>query len=224
MEKEEKMKVTTVLFDLDGTLTDSGPGIISGVRYALKKDGRELPGDDVLRTFVGPPLKEQFRDFCGITDEKAAWMVETYREYYTEKGIFENSVYDGVTELLRCLKKAGLQIAMATSKPEKFAKIIADHFDFARYFDFIGGACMDGTRTDKQEVIEYVLENCHVRERDQVLMIGDRSYDITGAHRAGLQAMGVLYGYGTEEELQTAGADFIAATPEEAGRIILQNL
>ena len=127
------MVIRTVLFDLDGTITDSGPGIMNGVRYALKKAGMREASEEELRSFIGPPLKEQFRDFCGITDEEAAEMVRLYREYYTEKGIFENAVYDGVISMLSQLKAAGLQILLATSKPEKFAKIIAEHFDFARY-------------------------------------------------------------------------------------------
>lgn len=154
------MKITTVLFDLDGTLTDSGPGIMNSVKYALEKVGEPTPDVDELRKFIGPPLKGQFMEHCGIDEEKAAEMVTLYREYFTVTGIFENSVYDGVEEMLKTLKQAGIKIAMATSKPEKFAKIIADHFGLAQYFDVIGGACMDETRTEKQDVIRYVLEQC----------------------------------------------------------------
>ena len=146
------MKITTVLFDLDGTLTDSGPGIMNSVKYALEKVGEPTPDVDELRKFIGPPLKGQFMEHCGIDEEKAAEMVTLYREYFTVTGIFENSVYDGVEEMLKTLKQAGIKIAMATSKPEKFAKIIADHFGLAQYFDVIGGACMDETRTEKQDV------------------------------------------------------------------------
>lgn len=215
------MVIRTVLFDLDGTITDSGPGIMNGVRYALKKAGMREASEEELRSFIGPPLKEQFRDFCGTTDEEAAEMVRLYREYYTEKGIFENAVYDGVISMLSQLKAAGLQILLATSKPEKFAKIIAEHFDFARYFDFIGGANMDGTRTDKQEVIEYVLSSCGVKNRDEVMMVGDRCYDIEGAGKAGVHSLGVLYGYGSREEMEKAGAELIAESPQEAAGMIL---
>ena len=152
------MKITTVLFDLDGTLTDSGPGIMNSVKYALEKAGEPVPKIEELRKFIGPPLKGQFMEHCGISEERAAEMVTLYREYFTVTGIFENSVYDGVEEMLKTLKEAGIKIAMATSKPEKFAKIIADHFGLAKYFDVIGGACMDETRTEKQDVIHYVLE------------------------------------------------------------------
>ena len=144
------MRISTVLFDLDGTLTDSGPGIMNSVKYALEKVGEPTPDVDELRKFIGPPLKGQFMEHCGIDEEKAAEMVTLYREYFTVTGIFENSVYDGVEEMLKTLKQTGIKIAMATSKPEKFAKIIADHFGLAQYFDVIGGACMDETRTEKQ--------------------------------------------------------------------------
>ena len=215
------MRYQTVLLDLDGTITDSGPGIMGGVRYALEKHGMAVPGEAQLRTFIGPPLKEQFRDFCGITDDEAGEMVSSYREYYGERGIFENRVYDGVPGLLKRLKDAGMAVAMATSKPEKYAVQIAEHFGITEYFDFIGGALMDGRRTEKQEVIEYVLTSCGVEDRSTVIMVGGRRYDIEGAKRAGLHSLGVLYGYGSLEELEKAGPDYIAATPEEAGEILL---
>lgn len=216
------MKYHTVLFDLDGTITDSGPGIMNCVRYALQKAGMPEADEAELRAFIGPPLHEQFRDFCGITDDQAEEMVRLYRERYSGTGIFENRVYDGVIPMLEQLKGAGIRILLATSKPEKFAKIIADHFGFAEYFDFIGGANMDGTRTDKQEVIEYVLESCGVSERTDLIMVGDRRYDVEGAKKAGLASMGVLYGYGSREEIEAAGPDLIAETPADVTALILQ--
>ena len=129
------MEISTVLFDLDGTITDSGSGIINSVKYALKKAGRKIPPEDELRKFIGPPLQEQFMKCCGIEEKEAAEMVVLYREYYQEEGIFDNRVYDGVMEMLKTLKEAGLTIVMATSKPEKFAKMIAEHFGFAKYSD-----------------------------------------------------------------------------------------
>ena len=219
--EELEMKITTVLFDLDGTLTDSGPGIMNSVKYALEKVGEPTPDVDELRKFIGPPLKGQFMEHCGIDEEKAAEMVTLYREYFTVTGIFENSVYDGVEEMLKTLKQAGLKIAMATSKPEKFAKIIADHFELAQYFDVIGGACMDETRTEKQDVIRYVLEQCEEKELDKIVMVGDRSYDILGGHAEGLKVIGVLYGYGDLKELSEAGADALATTPQEVAELVL---
>ena len=189
------MEISTVLFDLDGTITDSGSGIINSVKYALKKAGRKIPPEDELRKFIGPPLQEQFMKCCGIEEKEAAEMVALYREYYQEEGIFDNRVYDGVMEMLKTLKEAGLKIVMATSKPEKFAKMIAEHFGFAKYFDLIGGACMDGARTKKQEVIQYVLEQCKEKDREKIRMVGDRCYDMEGANREGIRAIGVLYGF-----------------------------
>ena len=214
------MEIKTILFDLDGTLTDSGIGIMNSVEYALKKYDIEVADRSQLRCFIGPPLAKQFEKFCGISEEESYRAVGYYREYYSDKGIFENEVYEGIPELLKSLKKAGKQVAMATSKPEKFAKMIAEHFQLDQYFDFIGGSLMDGGRTNKAEVIEYVLEACNVTDRESVLMIGDRDYDIIGAKDAKVHSMGVLFGYGTQEELEGAGADFIVKTPFEAMDLI----
>lgn len=213
-------KYTTAIFDLDGTITDSGPGIMNSIRYALRKHGISEPSEEVLRTFIGPPLKEQFRKVFHLSEEEGAAMVSAYREYYGEKGLFENRVYEGVPEMLEHLKRSGVKIVMATSKPEEYAKRIARHFGFDKYFDFIGGACMNGERTDKYEVIEYVLSSCGISGDDRAcaVMIGDRRHDIAGAKKAKLESIGALYGYGSREELEEAGADRIAASPEEVYR------
>lgn len=216
------MKIKTVLFDLDGTLTDSGPGIINSVKYALKKFGIEANDPDGLRSFIGPPLRDQFGRYCGFSEEECSRAVKFYREYYEEKGIYENEVYEGIPELLQILKNAGKTLIMATSKPEYFARIIADHYHLSEYFDFMGGSLMDETRTKKAEVIEYVLEECRIYDRDNTLMIGDRDYDIKGAKEAKVRSMGVLYGYGSREELESAGADIIIKKPGEAARYILE--
>ena len=172
------MKYTTAIFDLDGTITDSAPGILNSIRYALEKKGIRQPSEEVLRSFIGPPLKEQFQCVFGLTAKEGEEMVSLYRQYYGDKGIFENRVYDGVMEMLENLKRSGIRILMATSKPEKYAIRIAEHFGFGRYFEFIGGACMDGTRTAKHEVIEHVLKACGIpeNERDNTVMIGDSQY------------------------------------------------
>lgn len=209
------MRIETVLFDLDGTLTDSGPGIINSVQYALKQYGMEVEDLSSLRCFIGPPLHEQFQRFCGFTEGESKRAVDRYREYYSVTGLFENEVYEGIPELLEALKKEGIQVAMATSKPEKFAIQIADHFKLTPYFDFIGGSLMDGQRTKKSEVIEYVLKSCQIQDRDTVLMIGDREHDIIGAREAKIRSAGVLYGYGTAEELKRAGADYIVKAPAD---------
>ena len=215
------MNYKTAIFDLDGTITDSGPGIMNAIRYAVKKRGLPDVPEEVLRSFIGPPLKEQFRSVFGLSDEEGTIMVATYREYYGEKGIFENRVYDGVPEVFQKLQEAGVRILMATSKPEKYAKQIAEHFGFAKYFDFIGGACMDGRRTDKHDVIEYVIDSCKVC-RENTVMIGDRRHDMIGASKAGIRSIGALYGYGSRDELEKVGADMIAVTPDDISKLILQ--
>ena len=211
------MKYTTAIFDLDGTITDSAPGILNSIRYALEKKGIRQPSEEVLRSFIGPPLKEQFQCVFGLTAKEGEEMVSLYRQYYGDKGIFENRVYDCVMEMLENLKRSGIRILMATSKPEKYAIRIAEHFGFGRYFEFIGGACMDGTRTAKHEVIEHVLKACGIpeSERDNTVMIGDRRHDILGAKKSGIHSIGVLYGYGSKEELTAAGAEETAALPSD---------
>lgn len=217
------MKFTTILFDLDGTLTDSGEGIMNCVRYAVEKFGMEIE-ENQLPGFIGPPLRQHFQEICGVGEAAGNQLVALYRERYTNIGIFENKVYPGIIELLRALKKQGYTICMATSKPEKFALQIAEHFQFAKYFDVIGGSLMDGSRVDKTEVIEYVLETCGIENRKQVLMVGDRSHDIIGAKNAGIHSMGVLFGYGSQEELETAGAEYIAKNPEDIKKILMGDL
>lgn len=217
------MKFTTILFDLDGTLTDSGEGIMNCVRYAVEKFGMEIE-ENQLPGFIGPPLRQHFQEICGVGEAAGNQLVALYRERYTNIGIFENKVYPGIIELLRALKKQGYTICMATSKPEKFALQIAEHFQFAKYFDVIGGSLMDGSRVDKTEVIEYVLETCGIENRKQVLMVGDRSHDIIGAKNAGIHSMGVLFGYGSQEELETAGAEYIAKDPEDIKKILMGDL
>ena len=213
------MQITTILFDLDGTLTDSGEGIMNCVRYAIEKFGHSVE-EDQLPGFVGPPLQQHFQEVCGVGAAEGKQLVSFYRERYTDIGIFENRVYPGVIELLEQLKQQGYVICMATSKPEIFASRIAEHFKFAKYFDIIGGSLLDGKKVKKSEVIEYVLEKAHVQVREQVLMIGDRYHDIIGAKEAKIHSMGVLYGYGDRKELEEVGAEFIASTPEEVFRMI----
>ncbi len=200
-----------LLFDLDGTLTDSQPGITRSAAYALEKFGIHVEDPSTLKFFVGPPLHDSFMEHYGFSAEEATRAVETYREYYRDKGIFENKVYPHIPEMLADLKQNGKTIIMATSKPTVFAKRIAEHFGFAQYFSYISGAELSGVRNNKDEVIEYALEQCGITDRSQCVMIGDRKHDIIGAKKTGLASIGVLYGYGDREELESAGADFIAA-------------
>ena len=208
----------TIFFDLDGTLTDSAPGIIHSVQYALKKYGIEAEEND-LRSFIGPPLVHSFQERFGFDHDKALEAVAYYREYFTAGGMFENSVYPGVEEMLQKLKEEGLMLAVASSKPECFSKQILEHFALTRYFDFIGGAAMDETRTTKVEVLSYALQELQV-DPAKAVMIGDRENDMEAASLLGTESIGVLYGYGSKEELANAGAKVFAETPMDICRII----
>ena len=215
------MQYTHIFFDLDGTLTDPGLGITNAVRYALERWGIRVDDRRALYPFIGPPLVDSFMRFYGFSAADARAAVDVYREYFAEKGIFENEVYPGIPELLSRLKKAGLKLVMATSKPEPFALRIAEHFGLAKYFDCVAGAAMDETRTQKWEVVEYALSRCGVTDRAAVLMVGDREHDVLGAARCGIRTLGVLYGYGSREELESAGAVAVADSVEAVGDYIL---
>lgn len=201
-------------FDLDGTLTDSSLGITNSVIYALKKFGIEETDRRKLYSFIGPPLTVSFEKFCGFSKEETARAVEYYREYYRDRGIFENRVYDGMEEVLRELKNQGRTLVVATSKPEPFARQIIEHFQLARYFDYVAGMELNGGRGTKAEVIRYALDVCKITDKSRVLMVGDREHDVIGAKAAGIDCLGILYGFGTREELTSAGADYIAETVE----------
>ena len=215
------MKPKLILFDMDGTLTDSGLGIMNSAQHALKKYGKEVDDLSELTCFIGPPLPKQFEIFCGFSEEESMRAVSYFREYYVEKGIYENSVYDGIRELLQMLKDAGFKLAVATSKPENLALVVTEYFDLTKYFDFIGGSLMSGKRTVKAEVISHVLSQFKDIDKEEVIMVGDTHYDVIGAKELGLHSIGVLYGYGREEDIKNAGPDYIASTPADVGNYIL---
>ena len=202
-------------FDLDGTLTDSADGIINSVIYALKKFGIEETDRKALRSFVGPPLKDSFAERYGFSPEKAEEALLCFRERFTSIGIFENSLYPGIPEVLSALRERGARVILATSKPEVFAKRILDHFDLTQYFDHICGANLDeSNRVEKDEVLQYALEKSGADPADSY-MIGDRRYDMEAGRKLGLSTVGVLYGYGSRGELEAAGADVICETVEQ---------
>jgi phosphoglycolate phosphatase len=204
----------TILFDLDGTLTDNGEGITNSVAYALHKFGITPPPREELNKFIGPPLRDCFVNWY-LGEERGDLAVEYYREYYRPHGIFENEVYDGIPETLAALKAAGCTLAIATSKPEVFAKKIADHFDLAKYFTVIAGSTLDGSLIKKGDVIEYCLRKLGNPDRSRTVMVGDREHDIFGAAQAGLPGIGVTYGYGSREELTAAHALAVIDSPQE---------
>ncbi|MBQ8830038.1 MAG: HAD family hydrolase [Oscillospiraceae bacterium] len=209
-----------VLFDLDGTITDPGEGITNSVAYALQKFGIEVADRKELYSFIGPPLYESFEKFFGFSHEDALKAVDIYREYYRPKGVFECFVYDGIEELLRRLHADGKTVIVATSKPEEFAVQIMEHFGLKKYFTYIAGAPMDGSRILKADIIDYALKTCGVTDLSSVVMVGDREHDVIGAQKIGVDSIGVLFGYGDRAEHEKAGATYIAETPWDIGKFI----
>lgn len=214
------MKQKYVLFDLDGTLTDPMMGITKSVRYALNYYGIEVSDLNELLPFIGPPLRDSFSEYYGFDEEKANEAVAKYREYFAVDGLFDNKVYEGIEDCLKNLKENGKVLLVATSKPEKYAKQILEHFSLSQYFKFIGGAGFD-TREKKAEVIQYVLESNQIDVKDAI-MVGDRQHDVIGAHQNQLPCIGVLYGYGSLNEMQECHADFIVNSIEELEKLLLE--
>ncbi|MGU7967107.1 HAD family hydrolase [Streptococcus suis] len=210
----------TILFDLDGTLTDSGQGILNSVAYALEKMGIEEPDTANLNRFIGPPLYESFSKFYQLSPEDTQAAVDAFRVYFKEKGMFENQLYPGIIPLLEELRTAGKTLVIATSKPEIFAKQILEHFGIAHYFDVIAGASLDSSRISKADVIGYAINQLEVFP-NYAVMIGDREHDIEGARKHQLPAIGVLYGYGNKQEFEKAGATMIVETVQDLKRILL---
>ena len=203
------MKKDYLLFDLDGTLTDPKEGITKSVRHALHAFGIEAENLDDLCCFIGPPLKDSFMEYYGFTESEAQKAVEIFREYFSSQGIFENKVYEGIRKSLKALVKSGKKLYVASSKPEVFVRMILEHFELDSYFEFMGGADFEEIRVKKADVIRYVLDTCEIRDISKTVMIGDRKHDILGAKEFGMESVGVLYGYGSREELTEAGADFL---------------
>jgi len=208
-----------ILFDLDGTLTDPKEGITRCVEYALNKFGITVEHPDLLLPYIGPPLYDSFVQIQGLTEEHAAQAVGHYRERYSTVGMFENAVIPGILELLEALQSKGYSLFVATSKPTVFAEEILQHYGLDKYFRYVAGSNLDGTRSKKAEVIRYVLEQGGISPEESV-MIGDREHDIIGAKACGVTSIGVLIGYGSEAELSASGADYIASTVEEISEVI----
>jgi orotate phosphoribosyltransferase len=212
----------TVLFDLDGTLTDPGEGITKAVAYALASFGIDVPDRTTLFPFIGPPLIESFEQEYGFSREKAERATKEFRVYFQDRGIFENIPYPGVVDFLAALRKAGCRLIVATSKPEEFAERILERFGLRQYFADVVGSTLTEERTRKHEVIAHVLHKYPELTRENTVMVGDRRHDIEGAHKNGLRAVGILWGYGSRAELERAGADRLAASFQELETILLQ--
>ena len=212
----------TVLFDLDGTLTDSGEGITKSVQYALEKEfGMQVPLSE-LRCFVGPPLKEQFMSFAGVSEEEAVRAVERYRERYIPKGIYENYLYDGIKSVLRQLHEEHFTLALTSSKPTEFCRQILRMFNIDEYFTAVVGSDMDGRRTDKYELIEETIRELGMNDlRDEIVMVGDRKYDCIGAAKSGIDCIGVTYGFGSRAELESEWPACIVDSPAELRNVLI---
>lgn len=217
-----------ILFDLDGTLTDPKTGITKCVQYALAAAGIDEPELDKLECYIGPPLDESFKRFHGMNEEDAWKAVEKYRERFKDIGIFENDVIDGIVLCLETLKAAGKTLVLATCKPEVFALKIMKHFELEKYFTVMVGSGLDGTRKYKNQVIDEVFARLSditnediIEMKADAIMVGDREQDINGAHEAGIEAVGVRFGYAAENELEEAGADYIVETVPQLTALLL---
>jgi len=199
-----------LFFDLDGTLIDSKPGITRSAQYALAKMGVQVDDLDTLRSFIGPPLKECFRELYGFEGDTGDLAVYYYREYFSQKGIYQNQLYPGIPRLLQALEDAGKKLVLATSKPLVYARQILDRLELTPHFRFLSGSELSGERSGKAEVIGYALESLYIEDPRRCLMVGDRRHDVEGATRMGMECVGILYGYGGMEELAAAGAAHFA--------------
>lgn len=206
-----------ILFDLDGTLTDSGEGIINCAIVALQHFGLPIPSREELRVFVGPPLGETFVRF-GIPEERVQEAIDVYRSRYIPIGKYENTPYPGIRELLEKLRSDGFLLYVATSKPEQTSVDILEHFDLAKYFDKICGASMDLSRSSKEAVISYLLDTAPA---DSLIMVGDTKFDVIGAAAHGIPTVGVSWGYGTVSDMRSAGAIAIAHSPQELYSLLI---
>lgn len=205
----------TILFDLDGTLTDPGEGITNSVAYALETFGIKVEDKTSLYPFIGPPLAESFAQFYGFGPEQVQQAVAKYREYFSRQGMYENVPYPGIHQALEALKQGGIRLLTATSKPIEFALPILRRFELAGYFDYVGAADLAGRRSQKGQVIAYTLAQAGVLDKSRAIMAGDRRHDVAGARENGLDCAGVLYGYGSRQELLEAGAAALIESPDQ---------
>lgn len=211
----------TILFDLDGTLTDPKEGITKSVQYALSFFGIDEPDLDKLVGFIGPPLDESFMEYYGFDKETTWKAIDRFRQRFSEIGKFENKAFDGIHEMLSVLKQSGKRLAVSTSKPEVFALEILEKYKLIDFFDVVCGCELDGSRVNKAEVIEETFRRLKTAERESSVMVGDRIYDITGAKKCGIKSIGVKFGYAKEAELENSGADFIVDKIPELTELLL---
>lgn len=216
------MNYKYILLDLDGTIIDSSKGITNSIMYALEKYNIKTSNRKELHKFIGPPIIESFQKYYGFSKEEAKIAVTYYRQHHKKIGIFENELYPGIISLIKKLKDSNGILIIATSKPEVYAEQILERYDIAKFFTYIAGSNLDGTRLTKLEVMEYAVESSNIKDLSKAVMIGDREYDILGAKDMQMSSIGVLYGFGSKDELEKAGADFIAESVEGVEKILFK--
>ena len=210
-----------ILFDLDGTIIDSKEGITKGIQFSLEAFGIHIEDRDELAQFIGPALRDTYKEFYGFNDQEAELALEKYREYFAPIGVYENVLYDGIVDLFEELKEAGKVLIIATAKPIVYAEKILKYHNIRDYFSFVAGCELDGRRSTKKEVIQYIFESMKITDPQSAIMIGDRDYDVIGAKETGLDSIGVCYGFGSLEELKDAGATYIVRDVEELSRLLM---
>ncbi|MEE8886774.1 MAG: HAD hydrolase-like protein [Eubacteriales bacterium] len=222
MAEADGKNMRLAIFDLDGTLSDSGPGITKSVAYAFQKMGWPEQSEETLRSFIGPALVPQFMETGPMTREQADQAVKYYREMYNDTGKFDNYVYPGIPELLLRLKEDGYRVAVGTSKPLFFTEQILDHFGLTRVFDCISAPDLGDTSSDKKRIIDQAIEKLDFcKSKRNVIMIGDRKFDILGARDSGVTSVAVTYGFGSSEELEEAGPDYMVDSVDELQEVLL---
>lgn len=217
------MKYKAILFDLDGTLSNSYAGITSSFQYALGHFGIEAT-DEQLRKAIGPHINDSFATIWGIPEDRVNEAVLRYREYFTDSGIYEHRMYDGVAEMISDLAERGVQVVTASSKPVVFVRKVLESYGIAQYFRLIVGSELSGVRSQKVDIINYIIRKLEIKDRSTVLMVGDRKYDLIGAQEAEVDGIGVLYGYAEENELESYPSVFLAKTVKDLHRYIVDNL
>lgn len=213
------MVFKTVLFDFDGTLVDTSEGILQSLKYAFDTAGKEVPPECVLRKFIGPPLASSFQDLCGFSDDEAKKMIALFQKDYNSDGLYVSKVYDGMIETLEQLKKDGAGVGIVSLKPKKMLDRLLDHYGIGHLFSYVYGTVYDGD-SDKSIVIKEAADHFGTGTSD-TLMVGDRMYDIDGAHKAGFKCAGAVYGCGTKEELIEHNADFLLDSPQDLLPIVM---
>ena len=212
-------KYKSILFDLDGTITDSSEGIINSILYTLDKMDVTVEDKTILKKFVGPPLMDSFKKYYGFTNDEAELGLKLFREYFAVKGIFENRLFDGMNNLLKDLYEAGYQLLLATSKPVHFANQVLEYFNIDKYFSYVSACPIDESNTTKIEIIRQAMEHTITENKEEIVMVGDTSFDVNGAKICGIDSIGVLYGTDGEDELKNA--TYMAKDINEIRNILL---